>query len=228
MRIVIIGAGKSGSFLAEHLQRHHDVTVIEQREDRVSRLRSSAPNVNVVLGDACEPEVLETAGVQGADLLAAVTGDDEDNLVVAMLAKHYGIGSVYGRVNHPANEWLFDADWGVDVAVSSPAVLLGLLEKDIGVGDLITLLKLNAKGVAIEELTVPERAAMVGKSLADVDLPPNVTVMAILAADGSVQAARGNTPIVAGDQFLLLVDGALPEGRMRRAFGIGDPAAESD
>jgi len=227
MRIVIIGAGKSGSFLAEHLQRNNDVTVIEQREDRVAQLRASAPNVNVVLGDACEPEVLETAGVQGANLLAAVTGDDEDNLVVAMLAKHYGIGSVYGRVNHPANEWLFDADWGVDVAVSSPAVLLGLLEKDIGVGDLITLLKLNAKGVAIEELTVPERATMVGKSLADVDLPPNVTVMAILAADGSVQAARGDTPIVAGDQFLLLVDGELPEGRMRRAFGIGDSAAEN-
>lgn len=220
MRILIVGAGKTGSFLAEKLNEDHEVTVIDLRRDRVDYVRALVPDATVIEGDACEPDVLERAGVEGCDLVAAVTGDDEDNLVVAMLARIYNAQSVYGRVNHPRNEWLFDKEWGVDVAMSSPAVLYGLIEKDLGFGDLITLLKLQADGVAVEEMTLPEDAAYIGHKLSEVPLPANVTVMAILAADGYVQAARGGTLLVAGDQLLLLVEGELSQEKLREAFGI--------
>lgn len=222
MRVLIVGAGKTGTFLAQRLIEEHEVTVIDQRRDRVEYVRRLVPDANVIEGDACEPEVLETAGIEGCDLVAAVTGDDEDNLVVAMLAKVYRVKTVHGRVNHPSNEWLFDKEWGVDVAVSGPAVLYGLIEKDVVVGDLITLLKLQADGVKVEELTLPGDAAMVGHKLSEAALPANVTVMAILAAGGYVQAARGNTLLVEGDQLLLLVEGELSQERIREAFGILD------
>jgi trk system potassium uptake protein TrkA len=220
--MIIVGAGKTGAFLAEKLHGDHDVTVVEQRRDRVEYVRSLVPEATVIEGDACEPDILETAGVEDVDLVAAVTGDDEDNLVVAMLAKLYRAKTVYGRVNHPRNEWLFDDAWGVDVAVSSPQVLYGLIEKDIGFGDLVALLKLKAEGVYLEELTLPESATKIGKRLADIALPSNVNVMAILAADGYIQAPRGDTPLVAGDQLLLLVEGGLEEAVIREAFGIRD------
>jgi len=220
MKIIIVGAGKTGSYLADALVKEHQVTIIDQRKDRIDMVRAMVPNAEALVGDACELEVLETAGVEGTDLVAAVTGDDEDNLVVAMLAKHYRVGSVFARVNHPQNEWLFDKEWGVDVAVSSTAVLQGLIEKQIGLGDLTTLLKLQADGVSVEELTLPETAKMVGRKLMEVPLPANVTVMAILAKEGYVQAARGNTLLVAGDQLLMLVEGTLKESVIREVFGI--------
>lgn len=123
MRIIIVGAGKTGVYLAQRLDHTNDITVVEQRPDHAETLAQLLPDVNVIEGDACEPSVLERAGIGTADVVAAVTGDDEDNLVVAMLAKHFGQAKVYARVNHPRNEWLFDEDWGVDVAISAPTLL---------------------------------------------------------------------------------------------------------
>jgi len=225
MRILIVGAGKTGAFLAEKLSESHQITLIESREERVEMVRRMLPDVDTIHGDACEPEVLEHARVQDADLIAAVTGDDEDNLVVALLGKHYGVETVYARVNHPKNEWLFDKEWGVDVAVSSPAVIYGLIEKDVGFGDLITLLKLQADNIVIEEITLPEGAASDSKMLQEIGVPSNAQVMAILAKDGTVTIARGETRVFAGDQILLLSDGCRSE-EIHDAFGI--PSSESE
>ena len=92
-------------------------------------MRHLVPNAEVIDGDACEPDILETAGVEYSDVIAAVTGDDEDNLVVAMLAKMYRVPLVYARVNHPRNEWLFDKEWGVDATVCSPTMLYEFIER---------------------------------------------------------------------------------------------------
>lgn len=227
MRVLVVGAGKTGVFLAEKLAEDNDVTVIEQRDSRAVLARNFVPNATIIVGDACEPEVLENASIAACDLVVAATGDDEDNLVVAMLAKVYEVDRVYARVNHPRNEWLFDTAWGVDVAVSGPSILHALIEKDLEPGDLITLLKLQADGVSIDELTLPKNASSVGKRLADVLLPSNVTIMAILAKDGYVQAARGDTPLVAGDQLLLLVQGPLSQAAIDEAFGIPTPTIGS-
>jgi len=129
MRIVIAGAGKTGAYLAAKLLADHEVTLIESRRERAERVQTMLTAAKVVNGDACEPAVLETAGLQDADLLVAATGDDEDNLVVAMLAGEFAVDRVVARVNHPANEWLFDKAWGVDAALSAPSILWGIVEK---------------------------------------------------------------------------------------------------
>ncbi len=220
MRILIIGAGKTGAFLAEKLHENHEITVIEQRPERAAMLGRMVPEANVLAGDACEPATLDLAGIADTDLVAAVTGDDEDNLVVAMLSKLNGVSSVYARVNHPRNEWLFDKEWGVDVPISSAQMAYGLIEKDLGFGDLVSLMKLNAQGVSIEEVTLPASATSVGSRLSEVELPLNVRVMAILAADGSAQVPHGETLLAAGDQLLLLVDGPLDQGVIHEALGV--------
>lgn len=225
MRILIVGAGKTGGFLAEKLHTDHDVTVIEQRAERAEYVGRLVPEATVLVGDACEPDMLEKAGIADIDLVAAMTGDDEDNLVVAMLAKLHQVKSVYARVNHPRNEWLFDAEWGVDVPISSAQMAYGLIETGMGCADLVQLVKLNATGASIEEITLPTNATNVGKRLSEILMPANARVMAVLAADGFTQVARGDTPLVAGDRLLLLVEDGLEEGAIREAFGI--PMEES-
>lgn|GEM_PF-23636 len=222
MRIVIVGAGKSGLYLAQELRHRHDITLIESRFDRADIVASMMPDVTMIHGDACEPEVLEHAGMAQADLTIAATGDDEDNLVVAMLAKHYGSCKVFARINHPRNEWLFTKDFGVDVPVSSTSVLLSLVEKELGFGDLVTLLRLQADNVSIEELTLPDSAESVGKSLADIPLPENSHVMAIITPDGGLTIAKGDTVLAGGDQLLLISDGQQ-DSAVREALGLSVP-----
>ena len=207
MRVAIVGAGKMGLFLASHLYQKHDVVLLEQRGDRVDVVRAMLPDLELIEGDACEPAVLDRAHVEDADLLIAATGDDEDNLVVSMLAKIYRVKTVFARVNFPGNEWLFTREWGVDIPVSSSQIMYGLVEKQVGLGDLITLLKLQADNTSIQEVTLPASSPAVGKRLAELNLPSKAQVMAIIGT-GGVTVARGDTTLQAGDQLLLLSDGS--------------------
>jgi len=124
MRVVVTGGGAIGRHLsADLVERGHDVTLIEQHRSVVDRLREEIPEVKVMLGDACEPRVLDDAHLADADVVVAATGDDEDNLVTSLLAKQeFAVPRVLARVNHPGNEWLFNEQWGVDAAVSPPRV----------------------------------------------------------------------------------------------------------
>jgi trk system potassium uptake protein TrkA len=132
MKVIIIGAGKSGIYLAEKLRQNHDLTVIEQRPDLAEHLGARVPGVRVIRGDGCEPAVLERAGARHTDLVAALTGDDEDNLVISYLAKTvYNVPHVFARTNHPKNEWLFTPKWGVDVAISAANVIHELIETEV-------------------------------------------------------------------------------------------------
>ena len=121
MRVVVTGGGAIGRHLsADLVERGHDVTLIEQHRSVVDRLREEIPDVKVMLGDACEPRILEEAHLSDADVVVAATGDDEDNLVTSLLAKQeFAVPRVLARVNHPGNEWLFNEAWGVDVSVST-------------------------------------------------------------------------------------------------------------
>ena len=219
MRIVIVGAGKSGLFLAQELRHEHDITLIESRFERSHVVAAMLPDIRMIHGDACEPEVLEHAGITDVDLTIAATGDDEDNLVVAMLAKHYGNCKVFARINHPRNEWLFTKEFGVDVPVSSTSMLLSLVEKELGFGDLVTLLRLQADNVSIEELTLPKSATSVGKRLADIELPENSHVMAIITPSEGLTIAKGDTVLEAGDELLLISDGQR-DAEVRAALGL--------
>ena len=153
---------------------------IEERFDRSDVVAAMMPDIHVVHGDAWRLMSSSTRKIATANLVIAATGDDEDNLVVAMLSKHFGSEKVFARINHPKNEWLFTKEFGVDVPVSSTSMMLSLVEKEVGFGDLITLLRLQADNVSIEEITLPPTASAVGKRLMELSLPENCHVMAII------------------------------------------------
>lgn len=133
MNILIIGAGKVGMQLAKDMTaKNHKVKLIEKDEEICSKIEKNK-NLEIYCGDGCDPLVLELAGIKIADIIAAVTGDDEDNLVVAQLAKlQPNRPKVIAIINHPKNEWLFNKKWGVDASVSSTAILSKIIEEDMG------------------------------------------------------------------------------------------------
>ena len=220
MNVLIVGAGKSGVYLAEKLRSNHTVTMVESRPDRAEYVAAHIPGVRVVRGDGCEPSVLDRAGVGQADLVAALTGDDEDNLVVSFLSKTtHAVPMVFARTNHPKNEWLFTKKWGVDVAVSAASVIYTLIEKEVSLGDVITLMGLSAENMVIDELTLSADARAVGKSLAELNLPKCAHIMAIISA-GEVVVPRGDTVLRAGDEVLILSE-CGEETQLRKTFGVG-------
>jgi len=132
MRIIIVGAGKVGTNLAKDMaERNHKVSLIEKNEAICTKLEKSA-NLDVICGDGCDPLVLEIAGIKAADVIASVTGDDEDNLVIAQLAKlQPNRPRVVSIINNPRNAWLFNKSWGIDAAESPASVVARLIEEDI-------------------------------------------------------------------------------------------------
>ncbi len=226
MRVVVSGGGAVGRHLAADLaERGHEVVLIEQDVGTAERLSAWAPRVNVLLGDACEPWVLEQADVASADVLVAATGDDEDNLVTSLLAKQeFGVPRVLARVNHPKNEWLFNEQWGVDAAVSPPHILTALAEEAVTVGDLVRLMRLEGGRVAIVEMTMPEASPNVGRPLYELRLPADSVIVAIVR-EGHVVIPQPETVLAAGDEVLAL---SVPEAEsaLRVAVvGEGVPGA---
>jgi trk system potassium uptake protein TrkA len=218
VRIVVAGAGNIGRHLANDLnERGHHVTVIEQDPGVVERAQQDAPGVGLVLGDACEPWVLDKAEVRSSDVMVAATGDDEDNLVISLLSKQeYGVPHVVARVNHPKNEWLFTEAWGVDVPMSPPHVLTALVEEAVTVGDLVRLLKLERGQVTLVELTIDETAPVAGRPIYELRLPPDSAIVAILRR-GHVVIPQPETQLVAGDEILAIATQEAEE-RLRTAL----------
>lgn len=220
MNVIIVGGGKSGVYLAEKLRQGHDVTVIENRPERAEYVAARMPGVTVIRGDGCEPAVLDRANMGHADLVAALTGDDEDNLVVSFLAKTtHQVPMVFARTNHPKNEWMFTKQWGVDVAISTAQIISDLIEKEVSLGDVITLMRLSAENMVIDGVTLPPGAMAVGKTLAELNLPKCAHVMAIISK-GEVVVPRGDTLLSAGDEVLILSE-CGHETTLRTTFGVG-------
>jgi trk system potassium uptake protein len=205
VRVVISGAGAVGRHLASDLHaRGHDVTLIEQEPSHLEVAKEWAPDVNFLLGDACEPWVLENADLKAADVVVAATGDDEDNLVTALLAKQeFAVPRVLARVNHPRNEWLFTEQWGVDVAVSVPHLLTALVEEAVTVGDLVRLLRLEGGRIAIVEMTIPEGSPNDGRAIYELRIPTDSAIVAVLR-EGHVVIPQPETVIAAGDEVIAL------------------------
>jgi trk system potassium uptake protein len=205
MRVVIAGGGAVGRHLAADLaERDHHVLLIEQDPAVASRIPEWAPGVEVLLGDACEPWVLEKAVLAAADVVVAATGDDEDNLVMSLLSKQeFGVPRVLARVNHPRNEWLFTEQWGVDDAVSPPHILTSLVEEAVSVGDLVRLLRLERGKVALVELRLPKDSPNAGRPLYELRLPPESAIVAVIR-DGHVVIPVPETVLASGDEILAL------------------------
>ena len=139
MRVAIAGAGNVGRAIArELLDSGHQVLLID-RDPKALKLES-VPEAEWLMADACEISSLDNAKLHTCQVLIAATGDDKVNLVASLLGKtEYGVPRVVARVNHPKNEWLFDAAWGVDVAVSTPRIISALVEEAVSVGDVVRL-----------------------------------------------------------------------------------------
>lgn len=134
MIVVIVGGGKVGAYLAQMLGTEgHDVTLIEFRPEQCTRLEGELKdNVRLICGDGDEPYILEDANVASADAIVAATGDDEDNLVVCLLGKYeYKVPVTIARINNPKNEWLFTAEFGVDIPVSNTSMIANVLEQQV-------------------------------------------------------------------------------------------------
>jgi len=219
MYVVIVGGGNVGAYLAQEVVADgHSCTVIEKSPVRYERLAEKLEHVRVILGDGDEPAVLDEADVRTADALVAATGEDEDNLVVCLLGKaEYEVPYTVARINNPENTWLFTSRFGVDVPVSSTAVMTEVL-RNVSLGDIVTLLRLQADDTVIDELVLPHDAHSVGKRLSELDIPECGKVMAIVS-EGKVVIPRGDTVLKAGDELLILAQ-CGDEGLLRTAFGI--------
>jgi trk system potassium uptake protein TrkA len=230
MRIAIIGGGNVGRFLAEDLQLHHDVVLFERDHELATHLANEL-HCTVVAGDGCELSTLEDAGVGSCDVVVAATGDDEDNLVVSLLAKQeFAVPRVIARVNHPKNHWLFNRSWGVDVAVSTPHLISALVEEAVSVGSLVQLLAFDNSGARLVEVTLSATSPAVQRAIADLDLPRDASVVAVVRRD-NVIVPRGEVTLKPEDHVLCLVL-AGAEDAVRRVLigseqalpGDGEPA----
>jgi trk system potassium uptake protein TrkA len=233
MRVVVTGAGAVGRHLAADLaERGHTVTIIDQDKDVIEKIGEWAPGVKIVLGDACEPWVLEEAELSQAEVVVAATGDDEDNLVTSLLAKQeFAVPRVLARVNHPKNEWLFTTQWGVDAAVSPPHILTAMVEEAVTVGDLVRLLRLEGGRVSIVEMTLPDDSPNTGRALFELRLPADSAIVAILR-EGHVVIPQPETVLAAGDEVVALTaqasESALRQTIVGEGVGGGTPAGRAD
>jgi len=213
MRVVVTGAGAVGRHLAADLAgRGHDVVLIEMNRETLDTVREELEGVELLLGDACEPWVLEDARLSEADVVVAATGDDEDNLVTSLLAKtEFAVPRVLARVNHPKNEWLFNDQWGVDQAVSPPHILTALVEEAVTSGDLIRLLHLEGGRVSIVEMKLADDSPSLGRALYELRLPAGTAVVAILR-EGHVVIPQPETVLAVADEVVAL---ASPESEQQ-------------
>jgi trk system potassium uptake protein TrkA len=204
MRAIIAGAGRFGSQAAQVLATAgHEVTLVDMDDDRVAELADSVP-VWLLQGDACEPAVLEEAGAHTADLLVAATGDDEDNLVIGLLAKRqFAVARVAARVNDPDNAWLFDDRWGIDVALPASAPLISIVQEATGADDTVALLRLARAGVTVIETAITDRSSACGRTLGEISLPAG-TLVAAVVHDGTTVAPDAGRRLRPGDELLIL------------------------
>ena len=216
MRVAIAGAGNVGRASArELLDNGHQVLLID-RDPKALKLES-VPDGEWLLADACEVTSLDNAKLNTCQVLIAATGDDKVNLVASLLGKtEYGVPRVVARVNHPKNEWLFDASWGVDVAVSTPRIISALVEEAVSVGDVVRLFSFKKGQANLVELTLPDDSLCIGKTVEEVQLPENSTLAAIVR-DGRVISAKAHDVFSSGDE-LLFVASADAENKLKACF----------
>ncbi len=218
MRVLIVGVGRTGAQLARYLiHENHEVSVIEYRKEILSRIHRELPTEVIFEGNPMDPDALEKAGIKTANVVAAVTASDEVNLALCYTARErYQVPRTIARVNNPHNAWLFDALFRVDVAMNQAEILARLIEEEMSLGDMMTLLKLRRGNYSLYEEKIPEGARAIGVAIKDLEI--DHTVIAAIIRHGEVVVPRGVTTFEIGDEVLAVadVDGAL---KLKELFG---------
>jgi len=221
MYAIVAGGGKVGSNVARSLiEMSHEVTLVEQRQDRFAHLEEEFGPV-VIRGDATEISVLERAGIaRPPELLLAVTGDDEDNLIISQIGKEgYGVRNAIARVNDPRNQQHFDL-LGIAQTVCATTNILGLVEHEVPAHGLVPLLELRKEGLVVAEVQVEGGSPAAGKRVGGIGLPDGSRLISVFR-QGRTELVEGSTVVRPGDQLLAVV----PEssvGEFRKAL-LGAP-----
>lgn len=202
MYVLIAGGGKVGFYLAQELlQSNHEVLILEQDANRVAAIIEELGE-NAMHGDGCEATTLDAAGVARADLVAAVTGDDEDNLVVCEIARQRGVPRTIARINNPKNELLFKRR-GIETTISATQAVLAQIEQELPTGEMIPLLQMHS-GLELVEIKLPETSPVAGRSVREVLLPAESLISLIVDPGGVPRMPSGDTRLSAGDALVVV------------------------
>lgn len=203
MYILIIGAGKVGYFLAKRLcQGKHTVSIVDKDRIVCDEIAKELEAL-VINGDGCDPKILEEAGIERADVLAAVTGDDEDNLIVCQLAKEkFNLQRTVGRVNNPDNEHTFN-ELGIDVPVDSTKIIAKIIEEEVSFSDFVNLMSFKRGKLAIVRVDLPSDSPVINKEVKDITLPQDAVLVSIVRGE-EVILPKGNTVLKTGDDVIAL------------------------
>jgi trk system potassium uptake protein len=203
MYIIIVGAGKVGFFLAKRLMQSANTVSIVDRDKATCEHIAKELEALVINGDGCDPRILEEAGIARAEVVAAVTGEDEDNLIICQLAKErFNIERTVGRVNNPDNEHTF-AELGVDVPVDSTKIIAKIIEEEVSFSDFVNLMSFKRGKLAIVRVDLPEDSPVINKEVKDIQLPQDSVLVSILRGE-EVIVPKGNTVLLPGDDVIAL------------------------
>ena len=207
MHVIIAGGGRTAEHLAALLLgQDHTVHLIEPRKSVLARLHKALPTEMIFEGDPTDPDVLDSAGIRDAEVLAAVGGIDADNLALCYMARRlYGTSRTIARVNNPQAAWLFAHKglFGVDVSLNQPELLASLIEEEMSLGDMMTLLRLHRGQFSLVEEKLPADAPVVGRALKDVALPEHA-VVAVIIRDHKMVIPHGDTILEPDDEVLAI------------------------
>ena len=223
MYIIVVGGGKVGFHLAKELvEANHEVLVIEQDSVKAKEIADELGDI-VLDGDGCEASVLERAGMARADMLLAVTGDDEDNLVACQVAKQrFNVARTVARINDPKNEQVF-RKLEVDITVSATSAIMAHIEQELPTHHLSVLVKLKGSGLELVEVRIPDDSRVVNQPVRSIMLPYQSMVVLVVGEDGLPKVPSGETVIHAGDE-VVAVTLHESEGQLRDALLSPAPA----
>jgi len=222
--IVVVGGGKVGYFLSkELLEAGHELVILEKNGSRARQIADELGSI-VLNRDGCEGKHLAEAGANRATIVAAVTGDDEDNLVVCQMAKHhFDVPRTIARVNNPKNEQLF-RHLGVDEIISPTRMALASIEQDIPVHELLHLAQLKGGELELLEAQIADDSPAVGRRASDIPLPEGCSLFVLLRGK-SVQAIKAETVLQPGDKVLAVARPEFESDLRRQLIGDGEPVA---
>lgn len=203
MYAIIIGGGRIGYFLAKRLLNEKHAVVMVEKDPETADTIARNLNIIVIKGDGCQPAVLEQAGVARANVIAAVTGRDEDNFIMCQIAKEkFKVPRTVARVNDPENERAFN-ELGIDVPIGATAILAKIIEEEVSFSDFVDLFSFKRGKLALIRVDLPENSPVINKTLQELQLPSDSVLVSIVRGDDII-VPKGDTVLKPMDDIVAL------------------------